>query len=57
MTKKQQRDAWTYGLVGFGVAALIAMPAIGAIMNYYMQSGAKRNAIKTGFSNLAVVGK
>lgn len=46
MTKKQTKDAWLYGAVGFGVAALVAMPFIPAIMAYYRQPAAQKEQTK-----------
>jgi len=57
MTKKQTRDAWTYAALGFGVAALLAYPAIGAIMAYYKApAGAARDGVNARFKQIAAIG-
>jgi len=53
MTKKQTQAAWTYGAVGFGVAALLAMPALQAIFNYYRVGADQRSTIKGLFDTAA----
>jgi len=53
MTKKQTQAAWTYGAVGFGIAALLAMPALQAIFNYYRVGTDQRSTIKGLFDAAA----
>jgi hypothetical protein len=57
MTKKQTQQAWTYGAIGFGLAALIAMPAIQGIINYYRAGSNERDVIKGLFDAAADVKK
>ena len=57
MTKKQTQAAWTYAALGFGIAALAAYPAIGAIMAYYKAPAAARPGVKARFEQIALLGK
>jgi hypothetical protein len=53
MTKKQTRDAWMYGALGFGVAALLALPAIPALMAYYRAKPDQKKRIGNTFQAVA----
>jgi len=53
MSKKAQRDAWMYGLVGFGVAAVVAYPFLKSIVKYWTSDAPTKAAIDATLTKIA----
>lgn len=53
MTKKQTQATWTGVAIGLGISAVLAWPALGAIMAYYKAPAAQKPAIRGVFDKVA----
>jgi len=53
MSKKAQRDAWMYGLLGFGVAAVVAYPFLASVVKYWTGDKMQKNKIEAQLKQIA----
>lgn len=53
MSKKATRDAWMYGIIGFGVAALVGYPALMTVYKYWTSDAANKKRIENSLKVLA----